>query len=103
MWKEPPANVNHAALLQEVIGWSKVEHPIALYRLLYGLASCGDDSAISDIVWKNLHPRLESQTSEILDILRSGDFLRKKAVIDLLPRVADRILARRSDDDARAA
>ena len=96
--KEPPADVDRAALLQEIIGWSKVGHPVAIYKQLDGLASCGDDKLIPHIVWQNLHWRLENHTTFFFDVLKAGDYLKKKPVLDLMPRVADRLLGRQKFD-----
>ncbi|MBC8115649.1 MAG: hypothetical protein H7062_14795, partial [Candidatus Saccharimonas sp.] len=72
--------------LQRVIGFAKLpKSKSVLKEFLVQLACADGDKLIPHIVWQNLHPRLEDQTSEFLDVLQSGDYLKKKPVADLMP------------------
>ncbi len=85
--------------LQQVIGISKnrsMSFPIEGFVKI--LAYPDEDRLIPHIVWQNLHPRLEEHADDLLTILRGGDYLKHKSVVDLMPRVADRILGRQKFD-----
>ena len=94
-WATVPSDVR----LQRVIGFAKLpKSKSVLKEFVVQLACADDDKLIPHIVWQNLHPRLEDQTSEFLDVLQSGDYLKKKPVADLMPRIAERILGRQKFD-----
>jgi len=85
--------------LQIVIALSKFDgNPAVLSALLHFLGKSDDDLLIQKIVWQNLHPQLEGLAVEFVEVLRSGDYLKHRPVLDLMPRVADRILGRQKFD-----
>ena len=60
------------------------------------LSAAGSDPLVPRIVWQNLHPLLESRTGDFVDAVRlqsQADKGYSTAVLDLLPRVADRLLS----------
>ena len=75
---------------------------VVLERLLVALADSGDDRLLPRIIWQNLHPRLEGQAAEFVEIVEMADghlnLLKSKPVADLMPRVAERILGRQKFD-----
>ena len=86
-------------LLQFAIGLSKLPYSRGLFGAwLATLAQSGDDKLLPRVIWQNLHPRLEDHTDDFIDVLRKSEFLKFKPVVDLMPRVADRILGRQMFD-----
>lgn len=66
--------------------------------LLAILAYCGNDKLIPHIVWQNLHPQIERhQKSFLQQLARWGD-LRFPNQEQILPRIAERIIARNDAD-----
>ena len=70
------------------------------------LAAAGNDPLAPRIVWKNLHPLLETQTAQfVAEVKKNGNSESGFAlsVLNLLPRVADRLLsAAKPDTDSVA-
>ena len=62
------------------------------------LSHSDGDRLLPQIIWQNLHQRLEEQTDAFVTVLSEGDFLKSKPVADLMPRVVDRILGRQKFD-----
>jgi putative membrane-bound dehydrogenase-like protein len=84
--------------LQVAIASRKLEGVEAVPLLLEVLGRCGDDKLIPGVVWQNLHPLLEDQAGGFL-----AEVKRRGAVANLgqlLPRVVERILARRKAEPA---
>ncbi len=61
-------------------------------------ANCGDDKLIPHIVWQNLHPLLEKQSAEFVDLVSKTNLRKSPGLTALLPRAIDRMLANRSAD-----
>ena len=81
--------------LQSVIGLAKLRTVAPVMEgLLELLVRSEADPLIPRIIWQNLHPRLEEHAGEFLTILQKRDYLKSKAVIALLPRIAERIIGR---------
>src|SRR5205807_921663 len=59
---------------------------------------CGDDRLIPPIVWQNLHPLLEDQVGAFLAEVKRRTSTANLGVI--MPRVVERILARRKAEPA---
>lgn len=72
--------------------------PQVVKEIIAILSHAEGDPLLPRLVWQNLHPRLEDQAVDLLDVLRDGEFLRSQVVADLMPRVADRILGRQRFD-----
>ncbi|MEJ7593456.1 MAG: PVC-type heme-binding CxxCH protein [Planctomycetaceae bacterium] len=67
------------------------------------LAQAGKDPLVPRIVWQNLHPLLEAQTAEFVAEIDRLDSPKPTAVLDLLPRAADRILSTAKPDTGAIA
>ncbi|MBI1899768.1 MAG: hypothetical protein HYS13_01480, partial [Planctomycetia bacterium] len=84
-------------LLQAAIYYGKqplVSHGAGLMQVL---KSCGSDKVIPHIVWQNLHPLLDSDAAA-QSVLKTIDFyemLDAEPVAAMMPRVLERLLARR--------
>lgn len=98
-WSKAPVDPSPDVRLQTIIGISKLKtaQPV-MEGLLSLLVNSPEDKLIPHIVWQNLHPRLEDHAAEFLTILQKPNYLQAKPVADLLPRIIDRILARRNPD-----
>ncbi len=57
-----------------------------------------EDRLMARLAWQNLHPRLENQAHEFVATLRTHRLLQSAAVIDLMPRVTERLLGRQKFD-----
>ena len=98
-WSRYSVADSPAVRLQQVVGISKIPSTTApLEGLLKILAKSEGDRLIPQIVWQNLHPRLEDGASNFVEIVAKEDYLQSKPVIDLMPRVTDRILGRQTFD-----
>ncbi|MCA9037003.1 MAG: c-type cytochrome [Planctomycetaceae bacterium] len=86
--------------LQVAIAAGKIEHVPTVSTLVDVLAQAGKDPLVPRIVWQNLHPLLESQTEEFTTSIASLESDKPAAVIEILPRVADRLLAAEKPDTA---
>ncbi len=86
--------------LQAVIALAKIpsKSPKILEGMLSYLSNSGQDVLIPRIVWQNLHPRLEDQTDDFLIALQKSNALKSQPVVDLMPRIVDRILGRQKFD-----
>jgi glucose/arabinose dehydrogenase len=81
--------------LQVVIAAGKIEGVETIPLLLEVLVRCGDDVLIPHIVWQNLHPLLEDKSDEFLAQARKYDLKTTPNLAGLMPRVTERILARK--------
>jgi putative heme-binding domain-containing protein len=84
--------------LQVAIAVRKIKSRDALPALVNILASCGQDKLIPSIVWPNLHPLLEVESSRFVRLVEKIDWQRAPALTALLPRVTERMLSRRKLD-----
>lgn len=104
--------------LQVVVTAAKQPLIPTIPALVAVLAKADEDPLVPRIVWQNLHPLLESQTSEFVSEVHLAGSLKKettpdesppavtalsKPVIDLLPRAADRILSTARPDTTAVA
>ena len=85
-------------LLQVAIASRKIEGVDALATLVAVLNHCGDDKLIPHIVWQNLHPLLEERSAEFLQIVERTDLKQAKNLVDLMPRIVDRVLGRKQSE-----
>jgi len=87
------------------ISTSDVDYgPMHYVIWLITIAAFPDDPLIPQIAWQNLHPLLEDHTDDFLMVLEKGKFLRHASIVKLMPRFANRILARKefkADDIAK--
>ena len=98
-WSKAPLIESADVRLQTAIGLGKLDAVEPVFDgLLWLLAQSAADRLIPRIVWQNLHPRLEEHAAEFLQVLQRHDYLKNPAVVDLMPRVIERILARRHPD-----
>ncbi len=86
--------------LQVAIAAGKIEGLDPLAVLLDVLAHCGQDKLIPLIVWPNLHPLLEDQSTRFVQLAGRVDLQTAPALVKLMPRVVERILSRRVPDIA---
>jgi len=89
--------------LQVAIAATKQESIPTIPTLVAVLAQAGDDPLVPRIVWQNLHPLLEKQTAEFVAEVDRLESPKPKAVLDLLPRAADRILSTTKPDTLAVA
>ncbi len=85
-------------LLQVAIASRKIEGMDAIGTLLAVLNRCGEDKLIPHIVWQNLHPLLEDQSDAFLRIVERTDLNQAKNLASLMPRIVERVLARKKAD-----
>lgn len=87
-------------LLHHVVYFSKTKQTarsrIAL--LLGALTYADDDPLLPRIIWRQLHPWLEEEGDHCLKLLETEVLVTAAPVISLLPRIADRILARQKNE-----
>src|SRR5262249_42492778 len=69
-----------------------------LLILLEVLNNCGSDKLIPHIVWQNLHPLLEERSGDFLNQVAKLDLEKSPNVLNLMPRVVDRVLAAKKKD-----
>jgi putative membrane-bound dehydrogenase-like protein len=62
------------------------------------LNNCGADKLIPHIVWQNLHPLLEERSDDFLKQVAKLDLDTSPNVLNMMPRVVDRILAVKKQD-----
>ncbi len=79
--------------VQVAIAASKQKSIAAVPALVAVLAQAGNDPLAPRIVWQNLHPRLEGGTAEFVAEVERLPRPLPEAVVNLLPRAADRILS----------
>jgi putative membrane-bound dehydrogenase-like protein len=91
---------NRDVTLQVAIAARKLDGVEPLPVLLDVLTHCGDDKLIPHIVWQNLHPLLEEQSDQFLQLVGKIDLAAAPQLTALLPRVVERILGRRNPDPA---
>jgi putative heme-binding domain-containing protein len=86
--------------LQVAVAARKVEGVEPLPVLLEVLAASGGDRVIPAVVWQNLHPLLEDRADDFLRLAaeRHRDRGHEPGVLEIMPRVAERILGRRLFD-----
>jgi putative heme-binding domain-containing protein len=89
--------------LQIAIAARKVDGLDALPILVDVLARCGQDKLIPLIVWPNLHPLLDKQGERFVRLAERVDRSSAPALVKLLPRAVERVLAGRPADIASAA
>jgi putative membrane-bound dehydrogenase-like protein len=85
-------------LLQVAIASRAIEAPLAVPLLLKVLNNCGTDKLIPHIVWQNLHPLLEERSGDFLNQVAKLDLEKSPNVLNLMPRVVDRVLAAKKKD-----
>ncbi len=99
LWSRFPVSENPAIRLQQLIGISKMPSDSGpIEGLLKILAKSEGDRLIPQIAWQNLHPRLELASTDFVAVVRKNDYLNSKSVLDLMPRVTDRLLGRQKFD-----
>jgi putative membrane-bound dehydrogenase-like protein len=79
-------------MLQAAVTTGKLETG-AHINLLEIASRCGDDPLIPHIVWNNLQPLIEDQGHEIATYLSGMGPTKSPALIELAPRIVDRMLA----------
>ncbi|MBC8114417.1 MAG: dehydrogenase, partial [Candidatus Saccharimonas sp.] len=72
--------------------------PMGLHTLMLIVTTFPEDPMLPKLAWQALHPRLESETEVFLEVLQKGKHLNSKPVLELIPRIADRILGRQKFD-----
>jgi putative heme-binding domain-containing protein len=102
-WSQDELDTSPDVRLQSAIAFGKIDSVEPVFEgLLEILAHSEGDRLIPNIVWQNLHPRLERHAAEFLTVLRRRDLLKAGPVADLMPRIVERILGR-SDPDPHPA
>ncbi len=85
--------------LQGLIAISTLpDSPYLLEGFLKLLASGQNDPLIPRIVWQNLQPRLENHATEFVELLHKQQYLKAINMTQMMPRIVERVLARRSPD-----
>jgi putative heme-binding domain-containing protein len=86
--------------LQVAIAARKLAGQDPLPILFRTLTACGDDRLIPGIVWQNLNPLLEERAAEFVRLAEQANLGKSPALGKVLPRVLERQLARRGNDEA---
>ena len=81
------------AKLQIAIAARKLYGVDPLPLLVKVAAHCGEDKLIPHVVWQNLHPLLETRSSDFLGEVKKYDLQKSPGLKALMPRVTERILA----------
>jgi putative heme-binding domain-containing protein len=89
--------------LQVAIAAAKQDSIPTIPTLVAVLAQAGDDPLVPRIVWQNLHPLLETQTADFVAEVDRLPSPKPAAVLNLLPRAADRILSTPKPDTKAVA
>jgi putative heme-binding domain-containing protein len=89
--------------LQVAIAAAKQESIPTIPALTAVLAHSGDDPLASRVVWQNLHPLLETQTAAFVAEIERLESPKPGAVLELLPRAAERILSTPKPDTGAVA
>ncbi|HZZ73633.1 MAG TPA: PVC-type heme-binding CxxCH protein [Pirellulales bacterium] len=80
-------------LLQVAIAANKVAGLEPLPLLVNVLVHCGNDELIPHIVWQNLNPLLEKNSSEFIKLAGQHDLKQTPGLAKIMPHVTERILA----------
>jgi len=99
-------DVDPAVRLQTAITAVKQPEIDEIPVLVTVLAAAGTDPLVPRIVWQNLHPRLEKQIDRfVTEVKKNGNSESGFAasVLNLLPRVADRLLSAEKPDTESVA
>ncbi|HEX3314464.1 MAG TPA: PVC-type heme-binding CxxCH protein [Gemmataceae bacterium] len=86
--------------LQVAIGAGKFEDANAAEVLLDVLAHSPGDKLIPHVVWQNLHPLLEDHSDDFLKALAKIDLEKAPAVVEMMPRIIDRLLGAKTPNAA---
>ena len=57
-----------------------------------------NDPILSQVVWQNLHPHLETNADEFVELLKGPETKRSSSLIAMMPRIIDRLLGRKKFD-----
>jgi putative membrane-bound dehydrogenase-like protein len=68
--------------------------------LLNVLAHSPGDKLIPHVVWQNLHPLLEDHSDDFLKALAKIDLEKAPAVVEMMPRIIDRLLGAKTPNSA---
>lgn len=66
--------------------------------LFEALAHAQNDAILSRLVWQNLHPYLETHADQFVPYLEAHASMNNQSLMDLMPRVVDRLVGRREFD-----
>ena len=89
--------------VQVAIAATKQKNIPTIPTLVSVLAQAGNDPLAPRIVWQNLHPLLEAQTSDFVAEIERLPKPLPASVVELLPRAADRILSTSKPDTGAVA
>jgi putative membrane-bound dehydrogenase-like protein len=81
--------------LQVAIAARKVGGVDATAVLAEVASACGDDPLIPQIVWQNLCPLIQADPARLASLLGKADERRSPALVSILPRALDLLLAQR--------
>ena len=79
-------------------GASSVEMEKYFQILFQALASSQNDAILSRLVWQNLHPYLDSHAEQFVLLLEKSHLKDNPALMDLMPRVIERLVGRKEFD-----
>jgi len=97
-------NLSAIVQLQALIAISTLpDSPYLLEGFLKILAAGKNDRLIPHIVWQNMHPRLEAHATQFVELLHREPYLEAVNETQMMPRIVERILGRRSQDLAPVA
>ena len=57
-----------------------------------------NDPILSQVVWQNLHPYLESNANEFVELLKGPETKKSPSLMAMMPRIIDRLLGRKKFD-----
>jgi putative membrane-bound dehydrogenase-like protein len=106
----PWGHITQPELLQAVIAVSKAirhsydkpttGHDVETYftELTKALAYSSNDPVIARVVWQNLHPFLETHADQFVMMVQFPETPKNTALMNMMPRVVERMLARQKFD-----
>ncbi|MGE0606711.1 MAG: PVC-type heme-binding CxxCH protein [Pirellulales bacterium] len=95
---DPSADVR----LQVAIAARKIDGLDAVDLLADVLETSGEDKLIPHIVWQNVHPLLEEDSDRFVALLRDMDPPKVPGVTAIMPRLIERVIARKQFDAEQA-
>jgi putative membrane-bound dehydrogenase-like protein len=88
--------------LQVAVAARKLLGVESLPTLVDVLVRSGDDKLIPHVVWQNLHPMLEEQGGQYLQLIQTHGVKQSPIIDSLMPRVIDRLLSGRNPEPIAA-
>ncbi len=94
-WSQSPVDPDPAVRLQRLIAIAKLPATTkTLEGLMWHLTQVEtEDVHTQKVIWQNLHPRLDTQFGDFVELLIAKEYYQDEVVMKLLPRILDRLIA----------